>query len=132
MDTHKLGGSALVAGFSMIVLVLYRNPVSGVDAATDGVTTVVYFILLPVAGFGAGVYAYADGPYSVVPLFLLGSYLGVFGLGLMLGSVLSSTPLGLPFALGVVLLVLSLVALVTSVSRTIASVPLDVLRSPSR
>jgi hypothetical protein len=132
MDTHKLGGSALVAGFSMIVLVLYRNPVSGVDAATDGVTTVVYFILLPVAGFGAGVYAYADGPYSVVPLFLLGSYLGVFGLGLMLGSVLSSTPVGLPFVLGVVLLVLSLVALVTSVSRTIASVPLDVLRSPSR
>jgi hypothetical protein len=131
MDTDKIGGSALVAGFSMIVFVLYRNPVSGIDAATDGVTTVVYFILLPVAGVLAGVYAYADAPYSVVPLLLLGSYLGVFGLGLMLGSVLGSTPIGLPLGIGVVLLLLSLVALVTSVLRTTASVPLNFLRSPS-
>ena len=132
MDTSKIGGSALVAGFLIIVFVLYRDPVSGVDAATEGVATVVYFILLPVAGFLAGVYAYADGPYSVVPLFLLGSYLGVFGLGLTLGSVLGSTPVGLPRGIGVVPLSLSLVALVTSVLRTAASVPLDVLRPPSR
>jgi hypothetical protein len=132
MDTDKIGDSALVAGLSTIVRVLYRNTASGIDAATGGVTTVVYVIPLPVAGVLAGVYAYADAPYSVVPLFLLGSYLGVFGLGLMLGSVPGSTPIGLSLALGVVLLVLSPVAPVTSVSRTTASVPLDFLRSPSR
>ena len=62
------------------------------------------------------VYADAHGPNSVVPLFLLGSYLGVFGLELMLGSVLGSTPIGLPLGIGVVLLSLSLVALVTSLA----------------
>lgn len=87
--------------------------------------------MLPVAGLLAGVYAYADGPYSVVPLFFLGSYLGVFGLALMLGSVLGPNPIGLPLGIGVVLLSFSLVALVAGVLRTTASVRLDFLRSPS-
>ncbi|MEF8825300.1 MAG: hypothetical protein V5A27_03015 [Halapricum sp.] len=131
MDTDTIGGSALLAGFSMIVLVLYRNPVSGVDAATNGVATVVYFILLPVAGFLAGVYAYADGPYSVVPLFLLGSYLGVFGLALALGSVLSPNPIGLPLGIGIVLLSLSLVALMASILQSVGSTRYDFLRFSS-
>jgi uncharacterized membrane protein len=131
MDTNEIGGAALVAGFLMVLLVLYRDPVSGWATATDGVTTVVYFVVLPVAGLIAGVYSYADGPYSVVPLFLLGSYLGVFGLGLMLGSVLDSTPIGLPLGVGVFLLTLSLVALVASILRSTASARLDLLQSPS-
>lgn len=132
MDTNEIGGAVLVTGFLVVLLVLYRDPVSGVDAATDGVATVVYFVVLPVAGLLAGVYAYADGPYSAVPLFLLGSYLGVFGLALTLGSALGPNLLGIPLGVGVLLLSLSLVALVASVLRTTASVPLDVSRSSSR
>jgi uncharacterized membrane protein len=132
MDTNEIGGAALVAGFLVVLFVLYRDPVSGLDAATNGVATVVYFVVLPAAGVLAGVYAYTDGPYSVVPLFLLGSYLGVFGLALMLGSVLGPNPIGLPLGIGIVLLSLSLVVLVASVLRSTASVRLDFLQSPSR
>jgi len=115
----------------MVLLVLYRNPARLLDAATMGAATALYFVVLPVAGLLAGVYAYTDGPYGVVPLFLLGSYLGVFGLGLTLGSVLGTNPIGISLGVGVVLLVLSLVALVASVLRTTASVPLDSLRPSS-
>jgi hypothetical protein len=126
MNTNELGGTALVAGFLVVLLVLYRDPVRGLDAAT-----ILYFVVLPVAGLLAGVYAYSDGPYGVVPLFLLGSYLGMFGLGLTLGSVLGTNPIGISLGVGVVLLVLSLVALVASVLQTTASVPLDSLRPSS-
>ncbi|WP_255152796.1 hypothetical protein [Halorarius halobius] len=131
MDTHEIGGGALVAGFLVVLLALYRDPVNGIAAATDGVATTVYFVVLPVAGLLAGVYAYTDGPYSVVPLFLLGSYLGIFGLALILGSVLGPNPVGLPLGIGVVLLSLALVALVAGVLRTTASVRSDLFRSPS-
>ena len=131
MNTNELGGTALVAGFLVVLLVLYRDPVRGLDAATAGAATILYFVVLPVAGLLAGVYAYSDGPYGVVPLFLLGSYLGMFGLGLTLGSVLGTNPIGISLGVGVVLLVLSLVALVASVLRTTASVPLDSLRPSS-
>jgi len=127
MDTNKIGGAALVVGFLVVVLVLYRDPVAGWNAATDGVATAVYFLVLPVAGILAGAYAYADGPYSVPPLFLLGSYLGVFGIALTLGTLLGPNPVGVHLGVGVVLLGLSLVALVASVLRTIGSVPLDSL-----
>jgi len=131
MDTNSIGGAALGAGFLVVLLVLYQDPVSGWAAATRGVATVVYFVVLPVAGVLAGVYAYTDGPYSVVPLFLLGSYLGVFGLGLTLGGVLGTGPLGVPFGVGVLLSVLSVVALVASILRTTGAVPLDALRPSS-
>lgn len=129
MDSNEIGGGALVAGFLVVLLVLYRNPVSGATAATDGVTTILYFAVLPVAGLLAGMYAYIDGPYSVVPLFLFGSYLGVFGVALMLGSVLGPNPVGLLLGIGILLLSLSLVVLVASVLRSTASVRLDFLRS---
>ncbi|MCQ4334181.1 hypothetical protein KM295_11970 [Natronomonas sp. F2-12] len=132
MDMNEIGGATLVAGFLTVLLVLYRDPVYGLDAATDGVASVVYFAVLPVTGLLAGVYAYTDGPYSVVPLFFLGSYLGVFGLALTLGSVLGPNPIGLFVGVGIVLLSLSLVALVASVLRSTASVRLDFLESPSR
>jgi len=131
MDTNKIGGAALGAGFLTVLIVLYRDPVSGWDAATGGVATVVYFVVLPVAGLLAGVYAYTDGPYSVVPLFLLGSYLGVFGLGLALGSVLGTNPIGVTAGAGLLLSLLSLVALMAGVLRTTASVPVDSLRPSS-
>jgi uncharacterized membrane protein len=131
MDTNEIGGGALVAGFLVALLVLYRDPASGIAAATDGVATIVYFVVLPVAGILAGVYAYTDGPYSVVPLFLLGSYLGIFALALILGAILSPNPIGLPLGIGIILLVLSLVALLAGVLRSTSSVRLDFLRSPS-
>jgi uncharacterized membrane protein len=131
MEINKVGGGALVAGFLGVLLTLYRDPVNGIAAATDGIATIVYFVVLPAAGLLAGVYAYADTRYSVVPLFLLGSYLGVFGLALILGSVLGPNRIGLPLGVGVALLSLSLVALVASVLRSIGSVRFDFLQFPS-
>lgn len=131
MNVNKIGGGALVAGFLGALLVLYRDPVNGIAAATDGAAATVYFVVLPAAGVLAGVYAYADGPYSGVLLFLLGSYLGVFGLALILGSVLGPNPLGLPLGIGVGLLSLSVVTLVASALRSIGSVRFDFLQSPS-
>ncbi len=131
MDTNEIGGAALVAGFLVVLLVLYRDPGSGVAAATQSVTSVVYFVVLPLTGLLAGVYAYADGPYSSLPLFLLGSYLGVFGLALTAGSVLRPNPIGLPLGIGLVLLGLSLVALLAVVLRSTSAVSIDLFRSPS-
>jgi hypothetical protein len=129
MDTNEIGGSALVVGFLGVLLVLYRAPVSGWATATESVATVVYFLVLPVAGLLAGVYAVADGPYSAVPQFLFGSYLGVFGLGLLLAGAVGATPIGL-LGSGVGFLLLSLGALVTSVLESTASVHLDALQHP--
>lgn len=129
MDTNEIGGSALVVGFLGVLLVLYRDPVSGWATATESVATVVYFLVLPVAGLLAGVYAVADGPYSAVPQFLLGSYLGAFGLGLLLAGAVGATPIGL-LGSGVGFLLLSLGALVASVLESTASVHLDALQHP--
>jgi len=131
MDTNEIGGAALAVGFLLAVAVLYREPVSGWNAATAGVASAVYFLALPAAGLLAGVYAYIDGPYSAAPLFLLGSYLGVFGIALTLGTALRATPIGVYLGVGAVLLALSLVALVASVLRATAAVPLDSLRAAS-
>jgi hypothetical protein len=129
MDSNEIGGSALLVGFLGVLLVLYRDPVSGWATATGGVATVAYFLVLPVAGLLAGVYAIADGPYSVVPQFLLGSYLGVVGLGLLLAGAVGATPIWL-LGSGVAFLLLSLGALVASVLESTASVHLGLLHHP--
>ncbi len=113
-DPTDAGGAALVGGFLLVIGVLYaRNPAGAVDAATAGLGAAVYFVVLPALGVAAGIYAYAGGPYSVIPLFCLGSYLGVFGVGLAFGTLVAestSTPLLVGGVAAVVLAVVAVVA----------------------
>jgi len=121
---HATGG-ALAGGFVLVVLLLYRDPASGVDAATASLPSLVYFVVLPAAGVLVGAYASAGGPYSALPVVLFGTYLGVFGLALALGSALAPEPAGLPLGVGLVVLALSLAALVGSVVRVASAVDVD-------
>lgn len=116
-DRHQTGGGALVVGYLVVLAGLYRAPDAALDAAMAGPWSALYFIVLPVAGVAAGLYAYSDGPFSSVPLFVFGSYLGFLGLGLILGGLLSSTPVGLPIAVGLVGLVLAAQALLVGLFR---------------
>lgn len=114
LDSENAGGLALVVGYLLVLGVFYRDPVGALGAATAGVQSLVYFLVLPVGGLLAGLYAVLGGPYSGAPVFLLGTYLGIVGLALTVGNLLASTGAGILLAMGLVLVVLSLVALVTS------------------
>jgi hypothetical protein len=131
MDSIETGGAALAAGFLLLLLLLYRDPAAGLAAATVDMRSALYFLVLPVAGLLAGAYAYADGPYSAVLLFALGSYLGVVGLSLTLGSLLAPAPAGLILGVGLLIVALALAALAASVLRSAASVGFSIPRPPS-
>jgi len=115
----RVGGGALAGGFLLVLLVLYRDPGRGFDVAAGDGQALLFFAVLPVVGILAGLYSYRGRPYSGVPLFLLGSYLGLFGLALALGSVLAQHPPLLPLAAGLLMLALSVVALAASVLQVI-------------
>jgi hypothetical protein len=131
LDPTEAGGSALTLGFVFVLVALYREPASGLDAAMVSLQSIVYFFVLPAVGAFSGVYAATGGPYSAVLLFFFGSYLGVFGLALTVGSLLAPAPAGLSLWLGVSLLSLSVTALVASVYPLAAFVRVGVLRPPS-
>jgi hypothetical protein len=126
-DSNEAGGGALAVGSLVVLLVLHRTPESVLAAATTGPRPALYFVALPALGLLAGGYAAIGGPYAAVPLFALGSYLGVFGLGLALGSLLAPPPAGGLLATGLVLLSLAVVALVSSIRRSAAVVRFDAL-----
>ena len=128
IDPSDAGGAALFAGFVVVVGVLYaRSPATATDTATSGLGAMVYFLVLPAVGLAAGVYAYADGPYSGVSLFCLGSYLGVFGVGLAFGTLAAESP-SVPLLIGgVALVALAVVAIVASLLRLFGSVDVGLL-----
>lgn len=117
IDPHEAGGAALLLGFLIVLATLYRDPASGLATATVGPGAVFYFLVLPAAGLLCGGYVLLNGPYSGVPLFVLGSYLGVFGLGLLFGSLLAPGTDGLVLGVGLLLSGLATVALVASAWR---------------
>lgn len=121
---ERAGGVALTTGFLLAALVLYRNPASGLDAATATAGSMVYFLLLPVAGLLAGLHVAISGRYAAPLLFSFGTYLGVFGLAVTLGSLLATGSSGVLAVLGATLVVLGVVALVAGVHRV--TVPLGV------
>lgn len=129
MNTNHLGGGALVAGYLLVLVLLFRDPASGVAAATGSLPAVLYFVVIPVAGLLAGAYSYVGGRHGTAGLFLLGSYLGVFGLALLVGGLLAADPGGLPVGVGVVLLLLALTALASSIRGAFPAVGLDALRA---
>lgn len=116
-DRIEKDGGALVIGFALLLAVLYRYPARGWEVATADPVSLLYFGLLPVVGLIIGVYAALDGPYSTVPVFALGSYLGVFGVALTVGTLLSPNPVGIITGIGTVLLAFSVVALVARLLR---------------
>ncbi|MBB6647640.1 hypothetical protein [Halobellus ruber] len=123
IDPSHAGGAALVVGFLVVIGAMYaRDPATAVDAATSGVGATVYFLILPALGLAAGVYAYAGGPYSGVPLFCLGSYLGVFGVGLAFGTLVATSTSVRLLVGGVALVGLAVVAIVASLLRLFGSV----------
>jgi hypothetical protein len=126
IDPSDAGGAALLTGFVVVVGVLYaRSPATAVDAATSGVGSTVYFVVLPGLGLVVGGYAYAGGPYSGLPLFCLGSYLGVFGVGLTFGTLAAVSPSLSLLLGGVALVALAVVAIVASLLRLFGSVAVD-------
>ncbi len=128
IDPSHAGGAALVVGFLVVIGALYaRDPTAAVDTATANPAAAAYFLVLPAVGLAAGVYAYAGGPYSGVPLFCLGSYLGVFGVGLAFGTLAAESP-SVPLLIGgVALVALAVVAIVASLLRLFGSVDVSLL-----
>lgn len=121
LDPHEAGGSALVVGFLLVLAVLFRDPVSGLQAAFVAPHSVLYFLVFPVVGLGSGVYVYADGTYSGIALFLPGSYLGVFGVALIFGGLLTpnqGTPL---VGVGIILLSSAIVSITASIRRFVSA-----------
>jgi hypothetical protein len=126
IDPSDAGGAALLTGFAVMVAVLYvQDPATAVDAATSGVGSTVYFVVLPGLGLVVGGYAYAGGSYSGLPLFCLGSYLGVFGVGLAFGTLAAVSPSLSLLLGGVALVALAVVAIVASLLRLFGSVAVD-------
>jgi hypothetical protein len=119
-DPKETGGKALTIGFLLVVSVLYRDPTSALETVTASFQSGLYFLAFPIAGILAGVYAHVGGAYSAVLMFLSGSYLGVFGLALMFGGLLSPDPIGLLVGTGIVILVLAVVTLTGSLLRLTA------------
>ena len=128
IDPADAGGAALVGGFLLVIGVLYaRNPAGAVDAATAGFGAAAYFVVLPALGVAAGIYAYVGGPYSGIPLFCLGSYLGVFGIGLVFGTLVAestSTPL---LVGGIAAGILAIVAIVVALLQGFGAVSGELL-----
>jgi len=123
VDPGDAGGAALVAGYLVTLGVLYaRDPAGAVAAATSGAGAAAYFVVLPVLGVGVGVYASAGGPYSGAPLFALGSYLGVFGVGLAFGTLAAASTSPLLLIAGLALVALGVVAIVASLLRLVGAV----------
>ncbi len=127
VDHAKVGGAALAVGYALVLAVLYRSPGAGLEAATASGQSVLYFLVLPIAGVGAGVYAYRGGPYRTVPILILGGYLGVGGLGLTLGALLAPETAGVVLGTGIAGVACAVVALVASLAELGGGVRLEPL-----
>jgi len=120
----RAGGAALVAGTALVLLVVYREPSTGVETATADAGSLLLFVVLPVGAVIAGVYAVLGGPYAGAGLFAFGSYLGLMGLSTVLGNALSSGGAAL-LVVGVVVVTLAVAALVASVVGFVDAVRFD-------
>jgi len=124
IDATHAGGTALVAGTALVLLVVYRDPTAGIETATAGVGPLVVFVVLPAGAVLAGVYAAVDGPFAGAGVFAFGSYLGLMGLSTVLGNALSSGGAALLVA-GLVVVALAVTALVAGVVGALGVVGLD-------
>lgn len=124
LDHETTGGAALTAGFLVVAVLLYRDPASGLDAATATTGSAAYFLVLPTAGLLAGVYVVASGRFAAPLLFAFGSYLGTLGLAVALSGLLAAGPSVVVTTVGATVVVLALVAVVAGMG--LAAAPLGV------
>jgi len=127
IDRTEAGGGVLAVGYALVLAVLYRSPRAGLEAATASGRSVLYFLVLPIVGVGAGVYAYRGGPYRTVPILVLSGYLGVVGLGLALGALLAPATAGLVLGTGIAGVACAVVALIASLAELVGGVRLEPL-----
>jgi hypothetical protein len=127
VDHNETGGGALVVGYSIVLVAVYRTPTSAVETATASPGAALYFLVLPAVGILGGIYAYRDGPFGAVPLFVLGSYLGFFGLALSFGALLSANPAGIPLVVGLLGVLCAIIALVAGVLQVTGFLPFGAL-----
>lgn len=114
---NRTGGSALVAGYLLLLVALFQDPGDGLATATATVQGLLFFVVLPVAGLAGGVYTALDWPFRTTVAFVTGSYLAVVGIGLALLP--AQEPI-VTTALGALLLGLAVFALVATVRSTAA------------
>jgi hypothetical protein len=129
VNPSKSSGIALAAGFMIVVLALFRNPQAGVNVATSGIASILFFLVLPVGGVLVGLYVYADGPYNAMVSFAYGSYLGIVALGLLVSGIGSNAPSGIQLVVGLITLPLSMVAILGSIQHavSVSGVPLELI-----
>jgi len=118
----QTGGIALVVGYGVLIVALFRSPADGLATATATVQGGVFFLALPVLGVLSGVYTTIGGPFRTTVAFLGGSYLGVAGVALTLvptGNQAATT------AIGLLLMAVSAFALLANVWRSLSGVVPD-------
>ncbi len=113
LDENRAAAASLAVGFAAMLALLYRDPAAGLAAATVDGWAVVSFVVLPVAGLLAGAYVAAGGPYETVVRVVFGTYLGIVGVGVTFGALLSTRASPVSLGLGVAMLGLGVVALAT-------------------
>lgn len=118
----RTGGSALIAGYAVLLFALFRNPAEGVATATATLQGGVFFVALPVLGIVSGVYLLLDRPFRTAVAFLGGSYLGVVGVAM---TMLPAANAALTTALGLFLMAVAVFALVTSLRSSVATLSPD-------
>ena len=127
IDRNETGGTALVVGYSIVLVAIYRTPTSAFETATGSFGPTLYFLALPAAGILGGIYAYRDGPFGAAALFVLGSYLGFFGIALSFGALLSANPVGIPLGVGLLGVLCATLALVAGVLQVATFLPFGAL-----
>jgi hypothetical protein len=96
-DAHA-SGIALVTGYIVMAVALFRNPADGLATATATGQGAVFFLLLPLLGILSGIYSIAGGPLRTPAAVFGSSYLGVVGVALTFlptANPVVSTTLGL-------------------------------------
>jgi hypothetical protein len=117
----RTAGVALLLGYALVLAILYQDPSTGIERATRELPATGYFVILPVAGIATGGYALLELPYRSVLVFFAASYLGVVGIALALGGVVSATTA----VAGAGVFALATVAVVTAVRSFIEFLGLD-------
>lgn len=97
---NRTGGLSLLIGYCALLVVLFRNPVDGLETATGTAQGFLFFVVFPMCGIASGVVLLFDWPFQTTAAVLASSYLGVVGIALALlpaNYAVVTTVLGLLF-----------------------------------
>jgi hypothetical protein len=114
----RTGGVALIVGYAVLLLALFRNPGKGLETATATLQGGVFFVVFPVLGLASGVYLLLGREFRTVIAFCGGSYLGVVGVAM---TMLPAANAVLTTVLGLFLMAVAVFALVASLRSSVAT-----------